>query len=170
LTAACRRSGTRRGSDPLLVIDLSDPSHITQLGELQHPGYASYLHPYDASYLISVGREVNNGGIRIALINVTDVSAPVVTDTLELGGRGSDSEVLRDHKAFLFDREMNLLVLPVHLIGRSGSIEYQKYQPPEEARIWGGAYVFSVAPSQGFHVKGRVEHYDAGSGSYSPVK
>lgn len=161
--------GTTMGSDPLLVIDLSDPAGPRQLGELQLPGYASYLHPYDESYLISVGREVNNGGIRLALINVTDVSAPVVTDTLELGGRGSDSEVLRDQKAFLFDRDANLLVLPVHLIGQSGTAAYKKYQPPEDVRYWGGAYVFSVAPSQGFHVRGMVGHYDSRSGSYAPV-
>jgi inhibitor of cysteine peptidase len=161
--------GTRLGSDPLLVIDLSDPANPRQLGELQLPGSASYLHPYDESYLISVGREANNGGIRLALINVTNVSAPVVTDTLELGGRGSDSEVLRDHKAFLFDRDANLLVLPVHLVGQSGTAAYKKYQPPEDVSYWGGAYVFSVAPSQGFHVKGMVGHYDSRSGSYAPV-
>jgi uncharacterized secreted protein with C-terminal beta-propeller domain len=120
--------------------------------------------------MISIGRESNNGGVRLALFNVTNVSAPSITDTLELGGRGSDSEVLRDPKAFLFDKDMNLLVMPVHLYGQSGTIAYKKYQPPEDAGIWGGAYVFSVTPSQGFHLKGAVEHYDSASGSASPVR
>ncbi|MFA5331476.1 MAG: beta-propeller domain-containing protein [Methanoregula sp.] len=157
-------------ADPLLVIDLSDPKNMSVLGSLKLPGYASYLHPYDDNYMISVGREVNNGGVRIALVNVTDVSSPTVTDTIELGSRGSDSEVLYDPKAFLFDKENNLLVLPVHLVGQSGTVAYRKYQPPEEAGIWGGAYVFTVAPAQGFHVKGTVEHYDGTSGTVSPVK
>jgi hypothetical protein len=159
-----------RESDPLLVIDLSDPANLHILGQLQLPGYAGYLHPYDESYMISVGREVNNGGIRLALFNVTNVSAPTVTDTIELGGRGSDSEVLRDPKAFLFDKEQNLLVLPVELDGQSGTVAYAQYQPPAEAGIWGGAYAFTVTPSQGFHMKGAVEHYDATAGSRSPVK
>ncbi len=161
---------THRESDPLLVIDLSDPANLHILGELRLPGYAGYLHPYDESYMISIGRESNNGGVRLALFNVTNVSAPSITDTLELGGRGSDSEVLRDPKAFLFDKDMNLLVMPVHLYGQSGTIAYKKYQPPEDAGIWGGAYVFSVNPSQGFHLKGAVEHYDSASGSASPVR
>jgi uncharacterized secreted protein with C-terminal beta-propeller domain len=161
---------TSRESDPLLVIDLSDPSDLHVLGELRLPGYAVYLQPYDESYMLSVGRGEDNGGIRLALFNVTNVSAPSVDDTIELGGRGSDSEVLRDPKAFLFDKDMNLLVLPVQLDGQSGSVAYRKYQPPDDAGIWGGAYVFSVTPSQGFHLRGTVEHYDSRSGTPSPVR
>jgi len=160
----------QRESDQFLVIDLLDPAKMQVLGQLQLPGYAGYLHPYDESYMIGIGKEVNNGGVRIALFNVTNVSAPAITDTIELGGRGSDSEVLRDPKAFLFDKEMNLLVLPVHLVGQSGTVAYKKYQPPEKTNVWGGAYVFSVGPSQGFHLKGTVEHYDSSTGSRSPVK
>jgi len=160
----------RQATDSLLAIDLSDPKNMSVLGRLKLPGYAAYLHPYDDNYLLGVGREVNNGGVRIALFNVTNVSAPEITDTIELGGRGSDSEVLRDPKAFLFDKENNILVLPVHLVGQSGTVAYKKYQPPESAGIWGGAYVFTVTPAQGFHVKGTVEHYDGSSGSASPVK
>nr|WP_320160597.1 beta-propeller domain-containing protein [uncultured Methanoregula sp.] len=160
----------QRESDQFLVIDLSDPAKMQVLGQLQLPGYAGYLHPYDESYMISIGKEVNNGGVRIALFNVTNVSAPTITDTIELGSRGSDSEVLRDPKAFLFDKEMNLLVLPVHLVGQSGTVAYKKYQMPEKTNVWGGVYVFSVGPSQGFHLKGTVEHYDSSTGSWSPVK
>jgi inhibitor of cysteine peptidase len=161
---------TRQGSAPLMVIDLSDPANLHVLGELELPGYAGYLYPYNDSYMISIGRGSDNGGVRLALFNVTNVSAPSVTDSIELGGRGSDSEVLQDPKAFLFDRDTNLLVLPVQLVGQSGWVAYKKYQPPEEAGTWGGAYVFTVTPSGGFHLEGTVEHYDSGSGSPSPVR
>ena len=161
---------TRQGSDPLQVIDLSDPANLHVLGKLSLPGYAGYLYPYDESFMISIGRGSDDGGVRLALFNVTNVSAPSVTDSIELGGRGSDSEVLRDPKAFLFDRDTNLLVLPVQLVGQSGWVAYKKYQPPEDAGIWGGAYVFTVTPSEGFHLEGTVEHYDSRSGSRSPVK
>ena len=46
----------------------------------------------------------------------------------------------------------------------------RKDQPPDDAGIWGGAYVFSVTPSQGFHLRGAVEHYDSRSGTPSPVR
>jgi hypothetical protein len=69
-----------------------------------------------------------------------------------------------------YREEMNLLVLALHLYWQSGSVAYKKYQPSDDAGIWGGAYVFGVTPSQGFHLKGAVEHYDFTSGSPSPVK
>ena len=48
---------TYRTIDPLYVIDLSDPSNPTPLGELKIPGYSTYLHPYDENHLIGIGME-----------------------------------------------------------------------------------------------------------------
>ena len=48
---------TFKKTDPLFVIDLSQPTNPTVLGELKIPGYSDYLHPYDESHLIGVGKE-----------------------------------------------------------------------------------------------------------------
>ena len=48
---------TFKKTDPLFVIDLSQPRTPTVLGELVIPGYSDYLHPYDATHLIGVGKE-----------------------------------------------------------------------------------------------------------------
>jgi uncharacterized secreted protein with C-terminal beta-propeller domain len=143
---------TYRETDPLFVIDLADPEHPGVLGELHIPGFSSYLHPYDATHLIGVGKESMRGGLKLALFDVADVHNPRRVSEEKLGGYGSDSEVLRDHRAFLFDREIDLLVLPVHIVENTyGS---NGVQP-----VWGGAYVFGVNPDKGFTEKGTVVHY-----------
>ena len=155
---------TFRETDPLFVIDLSDPRNPAVLGELQIPGFSSYLHPYDATHLIGVGKESTRGGLKLALFDVGDVNNPQLVGEKILGGSGSDSEVLRDHKAFLFDKEKNLLVLPVHIVEDPSS--YRSVRP-----VWGGAYVFGVDVHRGFTEKGTVVHYrESGSTSTNAVK
>lgn len=150
--------------DPFFVIDLSDPEHPGILGKLKIPGFSDYLHPYDSSHIIGVGKEteenqwggVSIGGLKIALFDVSDVNHPKLVDKVEIGEAGTDSEALRDHKAFLFDRRKDLLVIPVR--------EVRKVPIPSSAwgaysqKIWLGAYVFGVSPEKGFTLRGTVEH------------
>ncbi|MFA5212272.1 MAG: beta-propeller domain-containing protein [Methanoregula sp.] len=143
---------TFRETDPLFVIDLVNPRNPTVLGELHIPGFSQYLHPYDATHLIGVGKESTQGGLKIALFDVANVHNPFLVDEKKLGGSGSDSEALRDHKAFLFDREKNLLVLPTRIV------EDTTYHSVTRS-VWGGAYVFGVNPDKGFTLKGTVVHY-----------
>ena len=114
---------TFRNIDPLFVIDLSDPTSPTVLGQLKVTGYSGYLHPYDENHIIGIGKETSYDakedfawyqGIKISLFDVSDVSNPVEVAKFEIGDRGTDSPVLWDHKALLFDRERNLLVITGH--------------------------------------------------------
>jgi hypothetical protein len=143
---------TRNTADPFLI----------NLGEGMTHAHTSMLAAMqlDATHLIGVGKQSTRGGLKIALFNVTDVHNPQLVGEKRLGGYGSDSEVLTDHKAFLFDREKDLLVLPVHIVEDATSSE--GIHP-----IWGGAYVFGVNPLKGFNEKGIVIHYrDDNSASY----
>ena len=52
--------------DPFFVIDLSTPASPKILGKLKIPGYSDYLHPYDATHIIGVGKETGTndwGGV-----------------------------------------------------------------------------------------------------------
>jgi inhibitor of cysteine peptidase len=156
--------------DPFFVIDLSDPTNPEVLGKLKIPGYSDYLHPYDENHIIGIGKDTLEAaeergdfvwyqGVKMALFDVTDVSNPIEVSKVNIGDRGTDSEVLRDHKAFLFDREKNLLVLPILLAEIKGD--------PEDLPDWSygdyvyqGAYVYSLTPEDGFELKGRITHYD----------
>jgi inhibitor of cysteine peptidase len=154
--------------DPLFVIDLEDPYHPQVLGYLKVTGYSDYLHPYDETHIIGIGKETTDAGtfawyqgVKISLFDVTDVSNPVEISKLEIGDRGTDSLVLSDHKAFLFDRSKNLLVMPilvaeVDVSDYPGGVPDWAYGEP----VWQGAYVFNVSLDQGIQIKGRITHIE----------
>ena len=150
--------------DPLFVIDLSNPKQPEVLGELKIPGYSDYLHPYDETHIIGIGKEtegnewggVSTKGVKLALFDVSDVKSPKQLAKYEIGSSGTDSEALRDHKAFLFDKKKNLLVIPVTEI--KGKMEYDQNLGYYRQRSWQGAYVFNVGIEKGFEVKGTITH------------
>jgi inhibitor of cysteine peptidase len=152
--------------DPLFVIDLSNPTSPGVLGELKIPGYSDYLHPYDSDYIIGIGKEteenqwggVSVAGLKLALFDVSDVNNPELIDKVEIGKAGTDSEALYEHKAFLFDKQKNLLVIPVREVKRI-DITGGKY-PSYTQKIWQGAYVFSLTPQTGFVLRGTISHDD----------
>ncbi len=155
---------TFKRMDPFFVIDLSDPSKPFILGKLKIPGYSDYLHPYDSNHIIGIGKEtetnewggVSIGGLKLALFDVTDVNNPRLLDKVEIGDSGTDSPALQDHRAFLFDREKDLLVIPVNEVTRTpaGSGTKYGYRPG----VWNGAYAYSLTPDTGFVLKGTVAH------------
>ncbi len=152
--------------DPLFVIDLSDPKNPKILGQLKIPGFSDYLHPYDEKHIIGVGKETGDNqwggtsvkGVKLSLFDVSDVSNPKQLDKYEIGTSGTDSEALRDHKAFLFDRKKNLLVIPVREV--SETPKYNDRSGYYMQRVWQGAYVFNLTPEDGFRLRGRVSHLD----------
>jgi inhibitor of cysteine peptidase len=162
---------TFRRIDPLFVIDLSDPTNPGILGKLKVPGYSDYLHPYDQNHLIGIGKEtgtndwggVSTSGLKLALFDVSDVNHPVEVDHVEIGEAGSDSEALRDHKAFLFSKEKDLLVIPVREVEKG---LLKEDSSPYTQRIWQGAYVFKVSSDKGFTLRGRVTHSDEDTSGY----
>jgi uncharacterized secreted protein with C-terminal beta-propeller domain len=157
--------------DPLFVIDLSNPTKPTELGNLTIPGYSDYLHPYDENHLIGVGKETTASdqeffawyqGVKISLFDVSNVSNPVQLANYTIGDRGTDSPVLRDHRAFLFDRTRNLLVIPV-LEAKVYQSEYPPGEVPANAYgkpVWQGAYVFNITVDNGLIVRGKITHLE----------
>ncbi|MCX9010609.1 MAG: beta-propeller domain-containing protein [Candidatus Methanoperedens sp.] len=152
--------------DPLFVIDLSDPKEPKVLGKLKIPGFSDYLHPYDENHIIGVGKEtadnewggVSIKGVKLSLFDVSDVENPKQLDMYEIGKAGTDSEALRDHKAFLFDKNKNLLVIPIREI--TGNEQYDRRYGYYMQKVWQGAYVFNVTPADGFKLRGKISHLD----------
>jgi len=160
---------TYRTTDPLFVIDLSQPSSPTVLGELKIPGYSDYLHPYDETHLIGVGKdsvETEDGdfawyqGLKLSLFDVGDVNNPVQLSDVVIGDRGTDSLALTDPHAFLFDKTKNLLVIPVSL----AVVSEQSRQYGASAygqTVWQGVYVYSLSVEGGFELQGKITHLDS---------
>jgi inhibitor of cysteine peptidase len=166
---------TFQKTDPLFVIDLTDPTEPAILGNLSIPGYSDYLHPYDENHLIGVGKETVQAdqgyfawyqGIKVALFDVSNVSNPVQVANYTIGDRGSDSPVLSDPKAFLFDKSKNLLVIPV-LVAKVDQTQYPNASaiPPSAygQPVWQGAYVFNLTLSEGFVFRGGITHIEDGT-------
>ncbi len=154
--------------DPLFVIDLKNPYDPEVLGYLKVTGYSDYLHPYDENHIIGIGKETTDAGefawyqgVKISLFDVTDVSNPVEIDKEIIGHRGTDSPVLWDHKAFLFDKSRNLLVIPV-LVAEVDESEYPEGVPSWAygEPVYQGAYVFDISIDNGLQLRGRITHID----------
>jgi uncharacterized secreted protein with C-terminal beta-propeller domain len=154
--------------DPLFVIDLSDATNPHVLGKLKIPGYSDYLHPYDETHLIGIGKETIEDetgdfswyqGVKISIFDVSDVEHPKEVWKVEIGDRGTESPVLRDHKAFLFDRSRNLLALPI-LLAEIDEEKYPNGVPPSTHGdfTYQGAYIFHISLSEGLILRGRITH------------
>ncbi|MEM3591113.1 MAG: beta-propeller domain-containing protein [Candidatus Bathyarchaeia archaeon] len=166
--------------DPLFTIDLSDPSYPKVLGALKIPGYSDYLHPYDENYLIGIGKEAvpaEEGdfawyqGLKISLFNVSDVERPEEVAKIVIGDRGTESPVLFDHHALLFDRKRNLLVIPI-VEAKIFEEDYPGEKPPWAygRPVFQGAYVFHISLEDGIMLRGRVSHMkDMSDGSIDPM-
>ncbi|MFZ5596213.1 MAG: beta-propeller domain-containing protein [Bacillota bacterium] len=171
--------------DPLFVINLENPTAPEVMGQLKIPGYSDYLHPYDENHIIGIGKEVDDPGprmmqpitdgavadmimprpaipqgVKVALFDVSDPSRPVEISKYFVG-QGSDSEALRDHKAFLFSRERNLMAFPVSL-PETGPDLKKGGQMPYLYRQWQGMLVFDISEGGGIKLRGRIEHPNSG--------
>jgi inhibitor of cysteine peptidase len=156
--------------DPFFVIDLSDPRKPSILGKLKIPGYSDYLHPYDENHIIGFGKEAVEAkqgdfawyqGMKLAVFDVTDVGNPRELHKVVIGDRGTDSPLLHNHKALLFEKDRNLLAFPVtvHKI----SEEQKRLNPDGSAYgspVFQGAYVYDFSLQNGFKQLGSITHID----------
>ena len=162
--------------DPFFVIDLSDAENPEILGELKLPGYSDYLHPLDDDHVIGFGKDAVDAsaydkwnrdldfawyqGMKIAIFDVTDVTEPVVLDDVVIGDRGTDSELLYNHKALMFDSARGIMAFPIRI---SEIPEDLKNDPETPKNAYGeetfaGAIVFDVSVEDGLEERGRVTH------------
>jgi inhibitor of cysteine peptidase len=145
--------------DPFFVIDLSNPRNIKNLGELKIPGFSTYLHPYDETTIIGIGQEIDERGrvegLKISLFDVSDVSNPIEVAKFVGEDRYASSTALYEHKAFLFNKERNLLVIPV--FNRDWQTGYG----------YDGALVFSIS-KQDISLRGLVDHSGNSANYFGP--
>jgi inhibitor of cysteine peptidase len=165
---------TFKNTDPLFVLDLKQPDQPKLLGALKIPGYSNYLHPYDENHIIGFGKdtvEVENKnaagsqsiayyqGMKVALFDVSDVNNPKEKFTELIGDRGTDSELLYNHRALLFSKEKNLLSFPVSVMKLDPATTNSK----NSASAYGsfafqGAYVYNLDLEKGFQFRGGITH------------
>ena len=175
---------TFKQTDPFFVIDLSNPQAPTVAGQLNIPGYSSYLYPYDANHVIGLGQVtsvvngVESNNLKLSLFDVTDLNNPTEIANYTVQGNYTSSTALNDPHAFLFDQQNGLLVIPVSITdyqdtfvtvppnNATGNVSPPSaiMTPaliPASTEYWQGAYVFNVNLNSGFTLQGNVTHINS---------
>ena len=137
--------------DPFFVIDLSDASNPTIMGQLKIPGFSRYLHPIGNDLVVGLGQDTNPQtgrqlGLKISLFNVSDVSKPKLVASYTGNDQYASSTALFDHHAFLLSMAKELLVIPV---------EYYSYDGVQKS--YAGALVFHI-DNTSIALRGLIDH------------
>lgn len=88
-------------TDPLFVVDLSNPAAPAVTGEVKLPGFSSYLHPAGEGLLLGLGyggtEDGLDGSMKISLFDVSDPAKPKEVNSLSF----ADKELNVNYKAFV---------------------------------------------------------------------
>ena len=158
---------TFRTTDPLYILDFSNAKNPQILGELEINGYSDYLHPIGDKYLLGIGKDAiadpesndlggrGRGawyqGIKLSLFDVSSAENLKEIQSIVIGKRGSQSELLSDHHALAFlannDGENFRISIPIE--EHSTPYEQVDYNHPSKSYKWtqGGAYIFDINTS-----------------------
>ncbi len=155
---------TFKKTDPLFVLDLHDPMTPAVLGELEIPGFSTYLHRIDPTHLLSIGFDANDhgdfaffDGVILQIFDVTRPTEPVLLHREKIGTRGSSSEAATDHLAFNYFAERNLLAIPMTVCEGGGDGTYG------DKLAFSGLLVYDVTATHGFRRLGGVDHGTKGA-------
>ena len=115
--------------DPLWVIDLSDPKNPNVKGELEIPGYSSYLQPWDETHIIGFGYNVKDNGyggvtndtMKVSMFDVSDLENPKEIFNISFDKKYVYSNIMYEHKALFINKEENLIGFPVNWYDKQNS-------------------------------------------------
>src|SRR5579875_991166 len=137
---------TFRQTDPLYVIDLSQPAHPVLAGQLPLEGYSSSLQLLRPGLLLGIGQSVDADlrtvGLELEAFDVAQPGQPSLVSRQELGP-GAASAAEHDPHALLWWPAADLVALPVDGYGAQGG------QPTSAVELWtvGPSGVLSEAGS-----------------------
>ena len=102
----------RRPCDPLYIIDLTDPAKPLIRGQLEIPGYSTFIE-CQGDRLLSVGRDNNN--VAASLFDVSDPDSPSLLSRVYPGSQNgcySWSESETEHRAVTWLRDQQKFFVP----------------------------------------------------------
>jgi uncharacterized secreted protein with C-terminal beta-propeller domain len=142
-------------TDPFYVINVADPENPVVEGELEIPGFSSYLQPYGNDFMLGIGFGDSEGGtrgIKISLYDIRDKTNPQVFDEIiydysEFGF--AYTSVTYNHKDLLISYQKGLIALP---------FTSYNYNTEEGQYYNSGIMVFHVDEILGLRFDGFVQH------------
>jgi alpha-tubulin suppressor-like RCC1 family protein len=103
---------TFRQIDPLWIVDLSEAESPRVVGELEIPGWSTYIHPL-GDRLLTIGiDDVSGSRVALQLFDVSDPRAPRLMDKVPLGREWSSSEATSTEKALGVFSQAGLVLVP----------------------------------------------------------
>ncbi|MBQ3264783.1 MAG: beta-propeller domain-containing protein [Ruminococcus sp.] len=112
---------TYEQTDPLFVIDLSEPTAPAILGEVKISGFSTMLVPVDDNTMLGIGYHTENEdyttmevqeGLKLALFDVSDKANPQVLDSISYVN--CSSAVQYNPKALVYNPERSDYVIPLN--------------------------------------------------------
>jgi uncharacterized secreted protein with C-terminal beta-propeller domain len=150
---------TFKKTDPLFVLDLTDPTAPVIKGELKIPGFSTYMHVMDETHLMTIGYDADDQGdfawfqgVQLQIMDVRDLANPVLVHKEVIGTRGSTSEAATDHLAFNYFPERSLLAIPMTICEGGSGGTYGNVM------TFSGLLVYKVTIEDGFEKLGGVPH------------
>ncbi len=180
---------TFRQTDPLYVIDLSNPSDPAILGELEITGYSEWLLPMGNDHLLGLGKDavpVEDGqgdgrgglfqGIKLSLFDVSDPTAPREVSTQRIGERGTESIALYNPRAITVqaatDEHPVRIAMGIDVHGSAVSPPLDTISDPWQWRDWSytGLHGFDVRTGSDARIeaRGALVVETASAGQYGP--
>jgi uncharacterized secreted protein with C-terminal beta-propeller domain len=138
--------------DPFYTLDLSDPDQPMMAGELEVPGYSTYLHPIEGDMILAMGRNTDDNVLTVSLFDVADFSNPQLLSRQSIGV-GSNSEAEYNHHAFTWFEAENMLAIPATYWNDQGLVG-----PITNADIFSGLELFRVTREDGIQPFATVDH------------
>jgi hypothetical protein len=158
--------------DPVYIVDLTDPTDPFVAGELEIPGFSSYLHPVTDNLLLGVGKDAvtEEGttwfqGVNLRLFDVSSAADIKLLANYSFGKRGTDTAVLWDAHAFTIQDlgDTARITIPMRIAGEHvAATGYPgTYYPWTETAL----YLFDLNEiDQSLQPAGKVVAEDASSG------
>jgi len=137
--------------DPLYVLDLADPTHPTIAGELEVPGFSTYLHPLAGDRLLTLGRDPEQNAMKLSLFDVRDAGNPREIATLTEDAQSYSSAEYEPH-AFTYDPATGVLALPLTAWTYTTPDDWASYQ------LIDGLQLYDINPSGGISRRGFIDH------------
>jgi hypothetical protein len=129
-------------TDPLYVIDLTDPAAPRIAGALEITGVSDFLHPVNENLLLGIGQSADRS-LKLELFDVSRLDDPRSQGAIVVGGPGTHSEAQYDRHAFAYlaGDAVDRFVLPVEVFSAGG-----------ENWVESGALFFEVRDKQVAHL------------------
>lgn len=142
-------------TDPFYVINLSDPENPFAEGELEIPGFSTYLQPLNDNYMLGIGFGDSQGGtngLKISVYDISDKTNPTVFDEVIFDYKDfgwSWSSATYNHKDLLVSLAKGIIALP---------FSTYDYSPEDGYSYNSGILVYHFDEENGLSPSGFITH------------